>query len=104
MIECLSKAYETGEMKVWYKADANFYEAIAQASHNSMFLYLHSGILRMLREHISLNLMAIVRPLRRSYRFPAPASPRHLGGHPPALAGRGAASHARPHRFQAFGT
>ncbi|MFZ4539614.1 FadR/GntR family transcriptional regulator [Propionivibrio sp.] len=62
IVKSLTKAYATGEKKEEYKADADFHEAIAQASHNSMFLYLHAGILRMLREHISLNLMAMEDP------------------------------------------
>jgi len=62
IIKRLTRAYETGEKSEEYKADADFHEAIAEASHNSMFLYLHAGILRMLREHISLNLMAMEDP------------------------------------------
>ena len=58
-IKRLLEAYETGEKSEEYRADADFHEAIAEASHNSMFLYLHAGILRMLREHISLNLMGM---------------------------------------------
>jgi GntR family transcriptional repressor for pyruvate dehydrogenase complex len=57
IIKRLTTAYETGEKSEEYKADADFHEAIAEASHNSMFRFLHAGILRMLREHISLNLM-----------------------------------------------
>jgi GntR family transcriptional repressor for pyruvate dehydrogenase complex len=36
-------------------ADTRLHEAIALASHNSMFLHLHTSILSMLREHITLN-------------------------------------------------
>lgn len=57
IVKRLTKAYAMGEKKEEHKADADFHEAIAEASHNSMFLYLHASILRMLREHISLNLM-----------------------------------------------
>lgn len=57
IVKRLTKAYARGEKKEEHKADADFHEAIAEASHNSMFLYLHASILRMLREHISLNLM-----------------------------------------------
>lgn len=35
--------------------DAQLHEAIALASHNSMFLHLHSSVLGILREHITLN-------------------------------------------------
>jgi len=35
--------------------DAKLHEAIALASHNSMFLHLHSSVLGILREHITLN-------------------------------------------------
>ena len=62
IIKCLNKAYETGNTHQEHKADADFHEAIAEASHNSMFLYLHAGILRLMREHISLNLKALEDP------------------------------------------
>jgi GntR family transcriptional repressor for pyruvate dehydrogenase complex len=59
IVKRLMKAYESGERRDEHQADADFHEAIAQASHNSMFLYLHSSILRILREHISLNLIGL---------------------------------------------
>jgi GntR family transcriptional regulator, transcriptional repressor for pyruvate dehydrogenase complex len=37
------------------EVDAQLHEAIALASHNSMFLHLHTSIISMLREHITLN-------------------------------------------------
>jgi GntR family transcriptional repressor for pyruvate dehydrogenase complex len=52
----LCQAYDSGERAAEHRADADFHEAIAEASHNSMFRHLHAGIVRMLREHISLNL------------------------------------------------
>jgi GntR family transcriptional regulator, transcriptional repressor for pyruvate dehydrogenase complex len=52
----LCAAYDRGEAAAEHRADADFHEAIAEASHNSMFRHLHAGIVRMLREHISLNL------------------------------------------------
>lgn len=68
-VKRLLKAYESGEASgeasgggdrtEEHRADADFHEAIAVASHNSMFLYLHSSILRILREHISLNLIGL---------------------------------------------
>ncbi|GAB2882559.1 FCD domain-containing protein [Pseudoduganella ginsengisoli] len=36
-------------------ADARLHEAIAQASHNTMFLHLHASVIGMLREHIRFN-------------------------------------------------
>jgi len=36
-------------------ADAKLHDAIALASHNTMFLHLHSSIMNMLREHITVN-------------------------------------------------
>jgi GntR family transcriptional repressor for pyruvate dehydrogenase complex len=36
-------------------ADAKLHEAIAQASHNTMFLHLHTSVIGMLREHITVN-------------------------------------------------
>jgi len=62
IIARLTDAYETGEKNEEYGADADFHQAIAEASHNSMFLYLHSSIIHMLREHIFLNLMALEDP------------------------------------------
>ncbi len=37
------------------QADAKLHEAIAQASHNTMFLHLHTSVIGMLREHITIN-------------------------------------------------
>lgn len=54
--ERLCAAYDSGDRRAERGADADFHEAIAEASHNSMFRHLHAGIVRMLREHISLNL------------------------------------------------
>lgn len=51
----LCAAYDAGQSAAEHRADADFHEAIAEASHNSMFRHLHAGIVRMLREHISLN-------------------------------------------------
>lgn len=62
IVKCLTHAYDTGDTQEEHKADADFHEAIAEASHNSMFLYLHTNILIMLREHISLNLKALEDP------------------------------------------
>jgi GntR family transcriptional repressor for pyruvate dehydrogenase complex len=59
IIKRLISAYDSGERRAEHQADADFHEAIAQASHNTMFLYLHSSILRILREHISLNLIGL---------------------------------------------
>lgn len=59
IIKRLIKAYESGESREEHQADADFHQAIAEASHNSMFLYLNSSILLMLREHISLNLIGM---------------------------------------------
>ncbi|HWT34816.1 MAG TPA: FadR/GntR family transcriptional regulator [Paraburkholderia sp.] len=36
-------------------ADTQLHDAIAQASHNTMFLHLHTSILGMLREHITIS-------------------------------------------------
>jgi len=56
IVKRLILAYDNGDRSEERQCDADFHEAIAEASHNSMFLYLHSGMVRMLREHISLNL------------------------------------------------
>lgn len=62
IVKRLILAYDSGDRNAERQADADFHEAIAEASHNSMFLYLHSGMVRMLREHISLNLMGMQDP------------------------------------------
>ena len=59
IINRLDIAYETGNEAEERGTDADFHEAIAEASHNSMFLFLHAGIVRMLREHITLNLISM---------------------------------------------
>jgi GntR family transcriptional regulator, transcriptional repressor for pyruvate dehydrogenase complex len=59
IIRRLDGAYTSGDKVEERCADADFHEAIAEASHNTMFLYLHSGVVRMLREHISLNLTSM---------------------------------------------
>jgi GntR family transcriptional repressor for pyruvate dehydrogenase complex len=41
------------------KVDAEFHEAIADASHNSMFRHLHGGVIKLLREHIALNVAGL---------------------------------------------
>ena len=59
IVRRLDAAYSSGDKAEEHRADADFHEAIAEASHNTMFLYLHSGMVRMLREHISLNLTSM---------------------------------------------
>ena len=59
IVRRLDAAYASGDQEAEHSADADFHEAIAEASHNSMFLYLHSSMLRMMREHISLNLQGL---------------------------------------------
>jgi GntR family transcriptional repressor for pyruvate dehydrogenase complex len=55
----LSKAYDTSNDADEHRADADFHEAISEASHNSMFRFLHTGIVRILREHINFNLVSL---------------------------------------------
>jgi GntR family transcriptional repressor for pyruvate dehydrogenase complex len=56
VVKRLTRAYEEGNKAEEAHADADFHEAIAEASHNSMFRHLHTGVIRMLRAHIALNL------------------------------------------------
>ncbi len=49
----LEKARNANDMAAEAKADTSFHEAIARASHNSMFLHLHASVIGMLREHIA---------------------------------------------------
>ncbi len=49
----LAKARKANDMVAEARADMSFHEAIARASHNSMFLHLHTSVIGMLREHIA---------------------------------------------------
>ncbi len=61
-IERMLMAYENRDRNAQHQADADFHESISHASHNTMFLYLHTGIVRLLREHISLNVTDLEDP------------------------------------------
>jgi GntR family transcriptional repressor for pyruvate dehydrogenase complex len=62
IIKRLVKAYDSGDRREEHQADADFHYAISEASHNKMFLYLHSSIVSIMREHITLNLMDMEDP------------------------------------------
>lgn len=49
----LEQARQADNQPAEAAADAKLHEAIAQASHNTMFLHLHASIIGMLREHIT---------------------------------------------------
>jgi GntR family transcriptional repressor for pyruvate dehydrogenase complex len=51
----LESARRAGDKAAEASVDTKLHEAIALASHNTMFLHLHSSILNMLREHITIN-------------------------------------------------
>lgn len=51
-LEC---ARSTDDKAAEAGADAKLHEAIALASHNTMFLHLHTSVISMLREHITIN-------------------------------------------------
>jgi GntR family transcriptional repressor for pyruvate dehydrogenase complex len=51
----LESARRAGDKVAEASVDTRLHEAIALASHNTMFLHLHSSILNMLREHITIN-------------------------------------------------
>lgn len=58
-IRTLMAALETGRaegnMQAEARADVELHETIAAASHNVMFLHLHTSVIGMLREHIAVN-------------------------------------------------
>lgn len=54
--ERLKVAHRQGDRSTEAKADADLHEAIAAATHNTMFRHLHAGVIAMLREHIALNI------------------------------------------------
>lgn len=49
----LERAREADDKSAEAVADAKLHETIAQASHNAMFLHLHTSVLGVLREHIA---------------------------------------------------
>ncbi len=51
----LEQARQDGDQRAEAAADARLHEAIALASHNTMFLHLHASVIGMLREHIAAN-------------------------------------------------
>lgn len=52
-LAALEAARARGDVQAEAQADARLHEAIALASHNSMFLHLHNSVIVMLREHIT---------------------------------------------------
>ncbi len=49
----LERAHRDNDMAGEAMADTRFHEAIAAASHNAMFLHLHTSVIGLLREHIT---------------------------------------------------
>ncbi|MBV8108813.1 MAG: FadR family transcriptional regulator [Hyphomicrobiales bacterium] len=56
IIRQLEACHRSGDRVTEARADAELHEAIAEASHNTMFRHLHAGVIRMLRQHIALNI------------------------------------------------
>jgi len=55
LLRALETSRERDDKAAEAEADAKLHEAIAQASHNTMFLHLHTSVIGMLREHITIN-------------------------------------------------
>ncbi|WP_242538870.1 FadR/GntR family transcriptional regulator [Trinickia acidisoli] len=51
----LERARNADDKAAEADADAKLHDAIARASHNTMFLHLHASVVGMLREHIAIN-------------------------------------------------
>ncbi len=51
----LETAHANDDRAVEVATDSKLHEAIARASHNTMFLHLHTSVIGMLREHITVN-------------------------------------------------
>ncbi|WP_028229286.1 FadR/GntR family transcriptional regulator [Paraburkholderia ferrariae] len=51
----LERCHRVDDNAAEAKADAMLHDAIAMASHNTMFLHLHSSVIAMLREHITIS-------------------------------------------------
>lgn len=54
-LAALEQARHDDDQRAEAAADARLHEAIALASHNTMFLHLHASVIGMLREHITAN-------------------------------------------------
>ncbi|QGZ64050.1 FadR/GntR family transcriptional regulator [Paraburkholderia acidisoli] len=52
-LQALERARAADDKAAEAAADAQLHETIAQASHNAMFLHLHTSVLGVLREHIA---------------------------------------------------
>jgi GntR family transcriptional repressor for pyruvate dehydrogenase complex len=55
LMSALEQARENDDKAAEANADAKLHDAIARASHNTMFLHLHASVVGMLREHIAIN-------------------------------------------------
>jgi len=55
LLDQLERARGCDDKQAEADADAKLHEAIALASHNTMFLHLHTSVIGMLREHITTN-------------------------------------------------
>lgn len=55
LLDQLERARGRDDKQAEADADAQLHEAIALASHNTMFLHLHTSVIGMLREHITTN-------------------------------------------------
>lgn len=55
LFAALEQARRADDQPAEATADARLHEAIARASHNTMFLHLHASVIGMLREHITFN-------------------------------------------------
>jgi len=55
LMQELERTREADDKAAEADADAKLHEVIAQASHNAMFLHLHTSVLGVLREHITIN-------------------------------------------------
>jgi GntR family transcriptional repressor for pyruvate dehydrogenase complex len=54
-LAAMEQARRQNDHRAEAAADARLHEAIAKASHNTMFLHLHASVIGMLREHIAFN-------------------------------------------------
>ncbi|WP_130393331.1 FadR/GntR family transcriptional regulator [Cupriavidus agavae] len=55
LMKALERSRQEDDKTAEAEADAQLHDAIAQASHNTMFLHLHTSVIGMLREHITIN-------------------------------------------------
>ncbi len=59
LMHALEQARENDDKVGEADIDSRLHQAVAQASHNTMFLHLHTSVIALLREHITINVAGL---------------------------------------------